>query len=89
MTNKYEDFEDVEYSEEIKYDLFGTSDDDKDRAGVKRFDFGLGVGAGYTFNRIYLGVDYQFGLASCLDKKEWGAYKAKTRNLSITVGYNF
>lgn len=89
ITNKYEDFEDPEYNEESKMDLFGTSEGDKERGGFKRFDFGLGVGAGYTFHRVYLGLDYQFGLVNCLDKKEWGAFKGKTSNLSITVGYNF
>ena len=90
VTDKYVDYEDPDYSEEYKYDLFGTSDDDKDRTGIKRFDLGLGVGVGYTFKRVHLGLEYQFGLLNCLEKDEWGSdYKAYTRNLSISVGYTF
>ena len=86
VKDKYEDFEDPEYNEEESSDLFGTKDD---AAGVKRFDFGLGIGLGYTIHRFYIGFDYQFGLANCLDKNEWGTAKAKTSNISFTIGYNF
>lgn len=71
---------------EDKYDLFGTDDD---QGGFKRFDCGLGIGAGYTFHRFYVGIDYQFGLVNVLDKNAWDGDKAKNRNFNISIGYNF
>lgn len=85
-TEKYQDFEDAESNTETKYDLFGTGEN---QTGVKRFDMGLGIGAGYTWNRIYLGFEYQLGLVNCLDKKAWDPIKGYTRNFSISLGYNF
>lgn len=76
---------------EYEYDLFGVADEDSDeeKGGIKRFDCGLGVGLGYTWNRIYLGFNYQFGLVNIADKKEWGNGKIKNSNFSISLGYNF
>lgn len=73
------------------YDLFGVADEnsDEDKGGFKRFDCGLGVGLGYTWNRIYLGINYQFGLVNIADKKDWGNGKIKNSNFNISVGYNF
>lgn len=74
------------------YDLFGVADEnsDEEKGGIKRFDCGLGVGLGYTWNRIYLGLNYQFGLTNVLDKEYYGPNaKAKNSNFSISVGYNF
>ncbi len=76
-----------EDGDEYKYDAFGNDDD---QGGLKRFDCGLGFGLGYTFNRIYLGIEYQLGLTNIADKKTWGDDTTfKTRNFSISVGYNF
>lgn len=72
--------------DKYSYDLFGTGDD---KAGIKRFDCGLGVGLGYTFHKIYLGITYQFGLANIADKEEWGVGKIKNNNFNISIGYNF
>ena len=90
---KYE-YTDAEYPEDNeKYDadLFGVAKEgsDEDKFGFKRFDCGLGVGLGYTFNRIYLGINYQFGLVNIADKKEWGVAKVKNNNFNISLGYNF
>lgn len=88
---KYENIEDGE-SFKSECDLFGVADEnsDEEKGGFKRFDCGLGVGLGYTWNRIYLGLNYQFGLVNVLDKKEWGSTaKAKNSNFSISIGYNF
>ncbi len=64
---------------------FGVAGDAfKDEFDGKRFQMGLGVGAGYTFNKFLLGVQYQFGLTDCHDD-----LKAKYNNLAISVGYNF
>lgn len=72
-------------------DLFGVADEDsdEDKMGLKRFDCGLGVGLGYTFHKIYLGINYQFGLVNIADKKEWGNAKIKNNNFNISIGYNF
>lgn len=73
--------------EKVSYDLFGTGED---KAGFKRFDCGLGVGLGYTFNRIYLGLTYEIGLVNVLDTKEYGNLaKMKNSNFNISIGYNF
>lgn len=73
------------------YDLFGVADEnsDEEKAGIKRFDCGLGVGLGYTFHKIYLGINYQFGLTNIADKKAWGKGEIKNSNFNISIGYNF
>lgn len=87
---KYEENDEGDVSK-YEYDLFGVADEDSDeeKGGIKRFDCGLGVGLGYTWNRIYLGFNYQFGLVNIADKKEWGNGKIKNSNFSISLGYNF
>ncbi len=87
---KYEENDEGDVSK-YECDLFGIADEDSDeeKGGIKRFDCGLGVGLGYTWNRIYLGFNYQFGLVNIADKKEWGNGKIKNSNFSISLGYNF
>lgn len=85
---KYELNEEGDVSK-YDYDIFGASEDDVEKGGVKRFDCGLGVGLGYTFHKIYLGINYQFGLTNIADKKEWGNVKVKNNNFNISIGYNF
>ena len=80
-------YEDNEGNTDI--DLFGVSDEDDYKAGLKRFDFGLGVGLGYTFHKVYLGMNYQFGLVNIADKKEWENASIKNSNFNISLGYNF
>lgn len=81
--DKYTDSDGDKYEQ----DAFGTKEG---QAGLKRFDCGLGFGLGYTFNRIYLGLEYQLGLTNIADKKVWdNDTSIKTRNFSISVGYNF
>lgn len=74
----------INFGPYLAYGLHG-SDDFFD--GYKRFDMGLGVGAGYTLKRWFLGVDYQFGLMNIYDGK--GDASVKNSNFSITLGYNF
>ncbi len=69
------------------YLAYGLHGDDHYFDGCKRFDMGLGVGAGYTLKRWYLGVDYQFGLMNIYDGE--GNASMKNNNFSITLGYNF
>jgi len=79
-----------EDGETEKMDIFGVSKGNEEKGGIKRFDCGLGVGLGYTFKHIFLGLNYQFGLVNVFEKEEWGSEaKAKNSNFSISVGYNF
>lgn len=68
--------------EEEKEDLFG-----KDKY-FNRFDAGLGIGAGFTYSKIFIGLNYQFGLSNIAQNTEDG-YSVKNKNLSISIGYNF
>lgn len=61
------------------FDFFG-----KDRA--KKFDFGLGLGAGLEFDKIAVGLGYDFGLINMLDNS---SYTVKNMNASLTLGYKF
>lgn len=64
---------------------FGVSGDAfKDGVEGKRFQMGLGLGAGYTWHKIYLGLQYQWGLTEVIkdSKAHWDCF-------SIALGYNF
>ena len=77
--------------EKYDMDMFGVADEDDEdsKGGLKRFDFGLGVGLGYTLHKVYLGMNYQFGLVNIADKKEWENASIKNSNFNISLGYNF
>ena len=47
---------------------------------------GLQVGTGITFNKIYVGAAYEFGLTNAIDEDD---YSVKNSNFMINVGYNF
>lgn len=68
------------------YLAYGLHGEDNYFDAFKRFNMGLGVGAGYTLKSWYLGLDYQFGLTNIADVS--GA-SVKTSNFSISLGYNF
>lgn len=75
-----------------KIDAFGTADEDSDemKGGLKRFDFGLGFGAGVSYDKIYVGLNYDLGLSNIADKDMYGDdYKLRNRSFNISVGYNF
>lgn len=64
---------------------FGVAGDAfKDGMDCKRFQMGLGLGAGYTFHKFYLGLQYQWGLTEVVkdSKAHWDC-------LNISLGYNF
>lgn len=67
--------------EDYKVDFFG---DDEDQFGGKRFDMGLGVGTGITWNKIFFGIEYDFGMTKVVKDA-----KGKNSNFSISLGYNF
>ena len=72
-----------------KYKYDGESESEKifgGEYGANRFDCGLKVGAGVTFNKIYVGLHYAFGLTNLYDVDEGSI---RNRNLSLTMGFNF
>lgn len=52
----------------------------------KKFDFGIGLGIGMEFNKIALGIGYDFGLANIADNSN---SKLRNMNAYFTVGYKF
>lgn len=55
---------------------------------VKKFDFGVGVGANYYFTEnIFAGARYNFGLSNISD--EGDDYKINNQVLQVSVGYRF
>lgn len=67
--------------------LFGKTDGEDmfGEDGFKRFDFGLGLRAGLEFNKkVPVSIGYDFGVLDVADD-----VSAKTRNLTISVGYKF
>lgn len=79
--------EDGESGGEI--DFFGDYDDEG-KAGYKRFNCGLQVGAGLTLSEhYYLGFAYQFGLTNIYDTPSGSDFKVKDQNWMISLGYNF
>lgn len=75
------DAKEKEDGEEYKVDFFG---DDDDQFGGKRFDMGLGIGTGVTWNKIFFGIQYDFGMTKVVKD-----IKGKNSAFSVSVGYNF
>lgn len=75
------DVKEKEDGEEYKVDFFG---DDDDQFGGKRFDMGLGIGTGVTWNKIFFGIQYDFGMTKVVKD-----IKGKNSAFSVSVGYNF
>lgn len=67
----------IEISDKGGTNFFGS-----DRG--KRFDFGLGFGAGVEFGKIGVGLGYDFGLT-----KIYNNVNNKNMNAYLTVGYKF
>lgn len=88
VKSKYEgeDYDGESYEESEKYDLFGKDKDDSQN--FKRFDFGWSLGAGVTFDRIYVGLQYDFGFIN-MERESEAGYHPKNRNFSLSVGYSF
>ncbi len=73
----------TEYTKDEKNSIGGKEDffgDDK----AKRFDFGLGLGAGAEFGKIGVGLGYDFGLVKLYDESN-----NKNMNAYLSVGYKF
>ncbi len=87
--SEYSDSDGLSDSE--KYPFFGTSTENEEHFGAKRFDVGLSFGAGVTFRKhYYIGIVYDLGLMNMAIDKEWSKdAKFHNRNFSIQLGYNF
>jgi hypothetical protein len=55
---------------------------------LKRFDFGVGIGAGVIFGNLLAGVSYNLGLANISSDTSDGT-KVKNKVLQISLGYLF
>ncbi|MFV0418728.1 MAG: porin family protein [Dysgonomonas sp.] len=53
--------------------------------GFKKFDYGIGVGILFEYDRVGLGVNYDFGLKNI----SRGSDKINTRSGYVTLGYKF
>lgn len=67
-----------------------TEDFFEDGEDVNRFQLGLNMGLGISFNRIYLGYRYQSDIMPFIEVSDDDFnYKVKTHSNMITIGYNF
>jgi len=79
-----------DYDYDDDWDDWGESNDMKmfgSEGLCKRFDAGLRFGAGVHFQRFYLGLNYDLGLANIA--RESGLGKIKNGSFQISLGYNF
>lgn len=63
------------------------ADEDFFGDGIKRFDAGFAMGAGMTFGHIFVGFNYDLGLANLLEDSDGVSWKNRT--FSINLEYNF
>jgi len=68
----------------VSVDWFDKNIDDLYKP--KRFDAGLGIGAGLEFDKIAVGLGVDYGL---LDIMKSSSVSAKTINASLSLGYKF
>lgn len=87
---KYEyEYDDGSDRDKDDINYFG---DIEDGLAMKRFDFGLSMGAGLLFaDHYYLGFTYEHGLINTWNGKEAENYNysVKNRNWMLSLGYNF
>ena len=60
--------------------------------GLRRFDAGLGIGAGVDFNPIVLSVNYELGLTNAFDNgniAEYQGAKATNNVVQLSIAYMF
>ena len=78
---------------EVKYDIFDdlVEDGDVEYKAAKRFDFGLGIGAGLEFGKIMVNLDAMFGLVKVADYYTFKDEKKSLKNMTValSVGYKF
>lgn len=69
-----------------KGDIFG------DNGGFKRSDFGVRLGAGVVWKKIYFGLGYEIGCLNLLDSDvsvDNNNLKFRNNCFTLSVGYNF
>ncbi len=78
----------------LAFGLLGKIKDDNNDAmdyfgdeGMKRFDFGLGFGAGVEWKQYYVGINYDLGLINTSNHTDDS--KITNRAFMISLGYNF
>lgn len=76
----------ADMSNSYKYNTFGK---DYGQEMLKRFDCGLIIGAGVTYNKYYFGLQYDLGMTNLLPSPYSSVYSGKNRNLGLNIGYNF
>lgn len=76
------------HTENIKFTSTDPTADDQAYSKLKRFDYGLNVGAGVALNRILLKLNYGYGLAkiNSMQTNNSENQKDKYRTLSISLG---
>ncbi len=65
---------------------FGYLVNEPEALKVKKPDMGVICGAGISYKKFYLGLQYEIGLYKCVDPN-W--FKGRNRNLAISLGYDF
>lgn len=65
-----------------------TSNIDFKENGMKRFDYGLGIGGGVQFGAIVASLNYQLGLANLNDDSTMDA-KLKNKVFQVSLAYMF
>lgn len=73
---------------EVKVSLFSAGEGNANGT-LKKFDWGLTLGTGFTFDRIFVGLYYDLGMIDIANKDVLSGVTAKNRNLSLTMGVNF
>lgn len=78
-------------TKDIKFTSTDPTADDQAYSKLKRFDYGLNVGAGIDLNKILLKVNYGYGLAkiNSMQTNNNENNKDKYRTLSISLGIPF
>ena len=76
---------DIKFSND---DPFTSRQDDASYDKLKRFDFGVNFGGGFTFNKLILKVNYGLGLTkiNSTDSNNGADDKNKYRTMSFSVG---
>lgn len=82
--SKYEETFNGESSTESETIEWGSDVSDN----LKRFDFGLNIGAGIEIKAILIGLSYELGLAN-IYPSSGGGTKLQNRVLMMSVGYRF
>ena len=84
MKSNMDGFEDVD----IQF-VNNAIDADADKAPMKRFDFGLNIGAGYKINNIQIQANYGLGFANLISDYDGLDDKNTNGVMQVSVAYFF